>query len=69
MDNPHVVFCDSNETLNKLYENGLPKHTKIITKSPTILNSKNLYVQYLEEYTNNSYQKKSKIFTYEILIV
>ena len=70
MDNPHVVFCDSYEALNKLYENGLPKNTKIITKSPTILNSKNLYVQNLEEYTNNSYQKQfqknSKILTYEI---
>ena len=53
MDNPYVVFCDSYEALNKLYESGLSKHTKIITKSPTILNSKNHYVQNLEEYTNS----------------
>jgi hypothetical protein len=59
MDNSHVVFCDSYEALNKLYVYRLSKHTKIITKSPSILNSKNLYVQNLEEYTNNSYQKNN----------
>ena len=70
MNSPHVIFCDSYEALNKLYESGLPKHTKIITKSPTILNSKNHYVKNLEEYTNSSYRENfrnnSKIFTNEI---
>ncbi len=70
MDNPNVVFCDSYEALNKLYESGLSKHTKIITKSPVILNSKNHYVQNLEKYTNGLYRenfrKHSKILTYEI---
>lgn len=58
MNNFHVVFCDSYEALNKLYVKSLPRHTKIMTKSPSIFNPKNLYVQNLEEYTNNSYQKK-----------
>ena len=47
MDNPHVVFCDSHEALNKLYAICLPKYAQIITKSPTILNSKNHCVQNL----------------------
>ena len=63
MDNPHVVFCDSYEALNKLYENGLPKHTKIITKSPTILNSKNIYL-----WNFNSLKKDKNYSEYSALI-
>jgi len=70
MSSPHIVFCDSYEALNKLYDSGLPVNTKIITKSPTILNSQNSYVQNLEEHTNSiyreSFRKKSKKFTYEV---
>ncbi|SVE17348.1 uncharacterized protein METZ01_LOCUS470202, partial [marine metagenome] len=70
MSNPQLVFCDSYEALNKLYANGLPKNTKIITKSPTILRSNNTYVQNLEEYTDDQYREKfrnkSKILTYKI---
>ena len=70
MRNPQLVFCDSFEALNKLYDSGLPKNTKIITKSPMILRSKNAYVQNLEEYADDKYREKfhtqSKILTYEI---
>jgi len=70
MNSPNLVFCDSYEALNKLYNSGLPKKTKIITKSPKILSMNNSNILNLEELTNTAYRetfhKKSKGYTYDI---
>ena len=70
MNFPNLVFCDSYEALNKLYTSGLPKQTKVITKSPRILSMDNSNIINLEELSNKIYRKKfrkkSKDYTYEI---
>ena len=53
MNNSHVIFYDFYEALNKLCAICLPKYTEIFKKSPTILNSKNYYVENVKEYTNS----------------
>ena len=38
---PRTIFCESLSALDDLYERGLPKNTRVLSRAPSLLNSNN----------------------------
>lgn len=55
---PNIIFCDSLEALKTLYEKGVSKDTKILTKAPALLALKNKNITNIEAHISNKDKEK-----------
>ena len=55
---PNIIFCDSLEALKTLYEKGVSKETKILTKAPALLALKNKNITNIEAHISNKDKEK-----------